>query len=60
MSMKTEKRFINEEMSNQHTAMSAAYNNSPNMCGYMLMDEDTAKHWKMAWMRDMYISFSKE
>ena len=37
------KRFINEEMSNQHTAMSAAYNNSPNMCGYMLMDEDTAK-----------------
>ncbi len=37
------KRFINEAMADQHTAMSAAYANSPNMCGYMIIDEDTVK-----------------
>lgn len=38
------KRFINEEMSNQHTAMSRAYANQSNMHGYLIFDEDTRKH----------------
>ena len=38
------KRFINEEMANNHTAMSsAAVRNNPNMAFYMIFDEDTAK-----------------
>lgn len=50
------KRFINEEMSNQHTAMSAAYDRQPNQCGYMLMDEDTAKALEEA-VDERYIYF---
>ena len=39
------KRFINEEMSNNHTAMSSASAlNNPDMAFYMIFDEDTAKH----------------
>lgn len=38
------KRFINEEMSNQHTAMSTSIiRNNTNMCCFMIFDEDTAK-----------------
>lgn len=38
------KRFINEEMSNNHTAMSTAMiEQNPNMACYMIFDEDTAK-----------------
>ncbi|MCD8150678.1 MAG: FAD-binding protein [Clostridiales bacterium] len=38
------KRFINEEMSNNHTAISSSLAlNCPNMAGYMIFDEDTAK-----------------
>ena len=38
------KRFINEEMSNQHTAMSTSIQrNNTNMCCFMIFDEDTAK-----------------
>lgn len=37
------KRFINEEMANNHTAMSsAAVRNNPNMAYYLIFDEDTA------------------
>ncbi len=50
------KRIINEEMSNQHTAMSAAYAKSPNMCGYMIFDEDTAKHLAQR-VEDGYVYF---
>lgn len=36
------KRFINEEMSNQHTAMSTAIiRNNTNMCCFLILDEDT-------------------
>ena len=39
------KRFINEEMSSNHSAMSSASAiNNPNMAYYMIFDEDTAKH----------------
>lgn len=38
------KRFINEEMANNHTAISSAMvRNTPNMCCYLIFDEDTAK-----------------
>lgn len=38
------KRFINEEMSNNHTAISSSLAlNCPNMACYMIFDEDTAK-----------------
>lgn len=38
------RRFINEEMSNNHTSMSTAIiQNNTNMCCYMIFDEDTAK-----------------
>lgn len=37
------KRFINEEMSNQHSAMSRAYCHQTNMHGYQIFDEDTVK-----------------
>ena len=38
------KRFINEEMASNHTAMSsAACRNNPNMAYYLIFDEDTAK-----------------
>ncbi len=38
------KRFINEEMSNQHSAISSSLAlNCPNMACYMIFDEDTAK-----------------
>ncbi len=38
------KRFINEEMANNHTAMSTAMiRNNPNYACYMIIDEDTAK-----------------
>lgn len=38
------KRFINEEMASNHTAMSsAAVRNNPNMAYYLIFDEDTAK-----------------
>ncbi|MCI8991585.1 MAG: FAD-dependent oxidoreductase [Eubacterium sp.] len=37
-------RFINEEMSNQHTAISTAIiRNNTNMCCFLIFDEDTAK-----------------
>lgn len=38
------KRFINEEMSNQHTAISTSIiRNNTNMCCFLIFDEDTAK-----------------
>ncbi len=38
------RRFINEEMSNNHTSISSSLMlNCPNMCCYMIFDEDTAK-----------------
>lgn len=38
------KRFINEEMSNNHTAMSTAMiRNNRNYAAYMIFDEDTAR-----------------
>lgn len=38
------RRFINEEMSNNHTAMSTSIiQNNTNMACYMIFDEDTAK-----------------
>ncbi len=38
-------RFINEEMSSNHTAISTAIKeNNTNMACYMIFDEDTAKH----------------
>ena len=54
------KRFINEEMSNQHTAMSTAIiRNNTNMCCFLILDEDTvtslADHVKMI----MFTSSSK-
>lgn len=38
------RRFINEEMSNNHTSISTAMiRSNPNMCCYLIFDEDTAK-----------------
>lgn len=38
------KRFINEEMSNNHTSISTSIiRNNTDMCCYMIFDEDTAK-----------------
>lgn len=38
------RRFINEEMANNHTAMTTAMiANNPNMASYLIFDEDTAK-----------------
>ena len=50
------KRFINEEMSNQHTAMSRAYCKQTNMHGYMIFDEDTVKRMEEAFEED-YVYF---
>ena len=38
------RRFINEEMANNHTSISSAMiRNNPNMCCYLIFDEDTAQ-----------------
>ena len=50
------KRFINEEMSNQHTAMSRAYCAQTNMHGYMIFDENTVKHMEEAF-EENYVYF---
>ena len=46
------KRFINEEMSNQHTAMSRAYCKNTNMHGYQIFDEDTVKRMEESFEED--------
>ena len=39
------KRFISEDMANNHTAMSSSMiRNNPNMASYMIFDDDTRKH----------------
>lgn len=51
------KRFINEEMSNNHTAMSTSIiQNNTNMACYMIFDEDTAKHLAET-VEDGYVYF---
>ena len=51
------KRFINEEMSSNHSAMSSASAiNNPNMAFYMIFDEDTAKHLAET-VEDGYVYF---
>ena len=51
------KRFINEEMSNQHTAISTSIiRNNTNMCCFMIFDEDTVKHMAEK-VEDEYIYF---
>lgn len=51
------KRFINEEMTSNHSAMSsAAAANAPNMAFYMVFDEDTAKHMAEG-VEDGYVYF---
>ena len=50
------KRFINEEMSNQHTAMSRAYCAQTNMHGYMIFDETTVKRMEEAF-EENYVYF---
>lgn len=51
------KRFINEEMASNHSAMSsAAALNAPNMAFYMIFDEDTAKHLSEG-VEDGYVYF---
>lgn len=51
------KRFINEEMSSNHSAISSASAlNNPNMAFYMIFDEDTAKHLSES-VEDGYVYF---
>lgn len=51
------KRFINEEMSSNHSAISSASAvNNPNMAFYMIFDEDTAKHLAES-VEDGYVYF---
>lgn len=51
------KRFTNEEMASNHSAMSsAAALNAPNMAFYMIFDEDTAKHMANG-VEDGYVYF---
>jgi len=50
------KRFINEEMSNQHTAMSRAYCKQTNMHGYQIFDENTVKRMEEAF-EENYVYF---
>lgn len=52
------KRFISEDMSNNHTAMSSAMiRNNPNMASYMIFDEDTAKHMSEAGVEQEFVYF---
>lgn len=51
------KRFINEEMASNHTAMSsAAVRNNPNMAYYLIFDEDTAQKLSES-VEDGYVYF---
>ncbi len=51
------RRFINEEMCNNHSAMSsAAALNAPDMAFYMIFDEDTAGHLSEG-VEDGYVYF---
>ena len=51
------KRFINEEMASNHTAMSsAACRNNPNMAYYLIFDEDTARKLEVG-VEDGYVYF---
>lgn len=51
------RRFINEEMANNHTAMSSSMiQQNPNMASYMIFDEDTARHLSEA-VEDDYVYF---
>lgn len=51
------KRFINEEMSNNHTAISTSIiENNPNMACYMIFDENTAKSLAES-VEDGYVYF---
>ena len=51
------RRFINEEMANNHTAISTSIiRNNPNMACYMIFDEDTARHMSQG-VEDGYVYF---
>ncbi len=52
------RRFINEEMSSNHTSMSSsAALNCPNMCYYLIFDEDTAIHMSENGVEEGYTYF---
>ncbi|MBQ9815449.1 MAG: FAD-binding protein [Lachnospiraceae bacterium] len=52
------RRFINEEMSSNHSAISTSIvRNNPNMACYMIFDEDTAKHMAVDGVEDGYVYF---
>ena len=51
------KRFINEEMANNHTAISTAcIRTNPNMACYLIFDEDTVKHLEQG-VENEYVYF---
>jgi len=52
------KRFINEEMANNHTAISSSLSlNCPNMCCYLIFDEDTADFMNKHGVEEGYAYF---
>jgi len=51
------KRFMNEEMSDQHMAVGAGLYNNPGHCGYIIWDEDTTKRWAKRGVEDDYVYF---
>lgn len=51
------RRFMNEEMTNQHMAVCAYLYNQPNSCGYLIFDEDTAHKMSTRGVEDDYVYF---
>ncbi len=52
------RRFINEEMSNNHTSISSSMiRRAQNMCCYMIFDEDTAKKLAEEGVEEGYVYF---
>lgn len=51
------RRFMNEEMSDQHMAVGAGLYNNPRSCGYIIFDEDTTKRWAKRGVEDDYVYF---
>ena len=51
------RRFMNEEMSDQHMAVGAGLYNNPRRCGYIIFDEDTIKRWAKRGVEEDYVYF---
>ncbi|WP_238902010.1 MULTISPECIES: FAD-dependent oxidoreductase [unclassified Clostridium] len=54
------KRFINEEMSNDHMTMGTAIANQKDKCGYIVFDEETVQHMEKEGLEYIYMIFPAE